>query len=47
MSDNYEQRTVIVKNKRDEGKIKRWVVTPMQKLASFEVKDSKKDRVSA
>ena len=47
MSDNYEQRTVIVKNKRDEGKVKRWVVNPVMKVASFEVKDPKKDRVSA
>ena len=48
MSDeHYQTRTVITKNKRDEGKIKRWVVNPVMKVASFEVKDSKKDRVSA
>ena len=49
MSDNphYVQRTEIVKVKKDEGKIKRWVVNPVVKLAQWEVKDSKKSRVEA
>ena len=47
MSDNYEQRTVIVKNKRDDGKLKRWVVNPVMKVAEFKVKDPKKDRLTA
>ena len=47
MGDNYEQRTIITKNKRDEGKLQRWVVSPVKRLASFEVKDKKRDRVEA
>ena len=45
--DKYEQRTVIVKHRKDEGKVKRWVVNPIEKIAKWEVKDSKQKRVSA
>ena len=47
MSDGYEQRTVVVKHKKEEGKVKRWVVNPVLSVARWENKDSKKDRVSA
>jgi hypothetical protein len=45
--DHYVQRTEIVKTKRDQNKLQRWVVTPMKNLMQWEIKDSKKDRVSA
>ena len=44
---HYVQRTEIVKVKRDENKLKRWVVNPVKNLMTWEIKDSKKDRVSA
>ena len=47
MPDEFEQRTMIVKHKRDEGKLKRWVVNPVKKLASWETKDTKRARVEA
>ena len=48
MSDEqYSTRTVIVKNKKDEGKLKRWVVQPMKKLAEWKVEDPKRSRVEA
>ena len=49
MADQYVQRTVVVKNRKDEGKIKRWVVTPLTNLAKWKIDDkqAKADRVSA
>ena len=47
MPDEFEQRTVVVKHKKDEGKLKRWILNPVGRFASWEVKDKKKDRMSA
>jgi hypothetical protein len=45
--NTYVQRTVEVKHKKEGGKVNRWIVQPMKKLATWEVKDSKKSRVEA
>jgi hypothetical protein len=50
MGDGYEEKRLITvtKSKKDEGKLKRFVVTPMKNLMSWEIKDSKKkERVTA
>lgn len=46
LTDDYnEVRTITMeKRKKDEGKIKRWVINPMSRVFS---QDSKKDRVNA
>jgi len=44
--DQYVQRTVIVKRKKEEGKLKRFT-TPIRKLMEWEIKDPKKSRVEA
>ncbi|MDE1824357.1 MAG: hypothetical protein KGH74_03590 [Candidatus Micrarchaeota archaeon] len=43
----YEQRTVIVKHKKDEGKIKRWIINPVERVAGIGGKDHKAKRVEA
>ena len=50
MSDDgfKEQRFITVtKHKKEEGKLKRFVVNPIKGLASWEIKDKKKDRLTA
>ena len=48
MADEYVQRTVQVKHKKDEGKIKRWVVNPIVGIAKWKVdEEPKRKRVSA
>lgn len=48
MSEDYVERRVIVQNrtKPREGKIKRWIVNPVFKVAGID-KDGKKDRMNA
>ena len=46
--DFKEQRFITVtKHKKEEGKLKRFVVNPIKGLASWEIKDKKKDRLTA
>lgn len=47
MADEYVQRTVIVKHKRDEGKVKRFVVNPVKRVLGSTTEDKKKERVAA
>lgn len=41
------ERHIVIKQKKDEGKVKRWIVNPVVKLAKWDMNDPKKDRVSA
>ena len=49
LNPDYSERRIIVqdKHKKDEGKLRRFVVNPMRGLMNFEVKDKKKERLTA
>ena len=36
-----------IKRVPNEGKVKRWMVNPIKRLATWKIEDPKKDRVSA
>lgn len=49
MGDDFkEQRFITVtKHKKEEGKLKRFIITPLKNLAEWEIKDPKKNRLTA